>query len=548
MSHLQQGRDSRDRKDRSGRSGRRDGRDGRRTRDGSRFAGSAAPYSRRQDHSGRRSDTRGPKHVSHTQRVTEEDQARKWVAGEDDFALRQMKHGAMIRINEHRARPIDWLAANLRLIEKDPTVYYEQLDSFQEYDIPVPYEIIESLDLDQTNTLLSDIDKYAAIDLKQPNADFWKMVNVIGKERFEKLTSDGTVDHEARVIEPVSQDVEKVFENSTYESLVKLEQQVNDMLKSKDSMIDVDFWTRILKEATVRKARARLEELHKSVIAERVKKLQQDQTTSALRAKLEISKKLSSGEQTVAEEVPYSLEMDACPEDTKALLKTRSDRVSSGRFFKSLQESRNSVRKMGYVSMKQQTEKPVFAVQKQPVKAPSHMETVEIDPAQSLYEKEAARATEENEENLTTELSLPATQNSLRRIKPRYFNRVMLGYDWNKYNKAHFDSENPPPKLVQGYKFNIFYPDLVNSPKAPSYKIIRDSESKSKELREALAAGEADTCIIKFVAPEPYQDIAFRIVDRQWDSSSHRHAGFKSRFENGVLQLHFRFRKVFYRK
>lgn len=38
--------------------------------------------------------------------------------------------------------------------------------------------------------------------------------------------------------------------------------------------------------------------------------------------------------------------------------------------------------------------------------------------------------------------------------KPKYFNRVHTGYDWNKYNKAHYDSDNPPPKVVQGYKFN----------------------------------------------------------------------------------------------
>lgn len=38
--------------------------------------------------------------------------------------------------------------------------------------------------------------------------------------------------------------------------------------------------------------------------------------------------------------------------------------------------------------------------------------------------------------------------------KPKYFNRVHTGYDWNRYNKAHYDSDNPPPKVVQGYKFN----------------------------------------------------------------------------------------------
>jgi len=53
--------------------------------------------------------------------------------------------------------------------------------------------------------------------------------------------------------------------------------------------------------------------------------------------------------------------------------------------------------------------------------------------------------------------------------KPRYFNRVKTGYDWNKYNQTHYDHDNPPPKIVQGYKFNIFYPDLFDKNTSPKY-------------------------------------------------------------------------------
>ena len=42
--------------------------------------------------------------------------------------------------------------------------------------------------------------------------------------------------------------------------------------------------------------------------------------------------------------------------------------------------------------------------------------------------------------------------------KPKYFNRVHTGYEWNKYNQTHYDHDNPPPKMVQGYKFNVFFP------------------------------------------------------------------------------------------
>ena len=78
--------------------------------------------------------------------------------------------------------------------------------------------------------------------------------------------------------------------------------------------------------------------------------------------------------------------------------------------------------------------------------------------------------------------------------KPKYFNRVHTGYEWNKYNQTHYDHDNPPPKIVQGYKFNIFYPDLVDKSKAPTYSIEKDGST-------------GETCLIRFHAGPPYEDI-----------------------------------------
>jgi hypothetical protein len=50
--------------------------------------------------------------------------------------------------------------------------------------------------------------------------------------------------------------------------------------------------------------------------------------------------------------------------------------------------------------------------------------------------------------------------------------RVLQGFEWNKYNQTHYDGDNPPPKVVQGYKFNIFYPDLINRFETPEYIIV----------------------------------------------------------------------------
>ena len=67
--------------------------------------------------------------------------------------------------------------------------------------------------------------------------------------------------------------------------------------------------------------------------------------------------------------------------------------------------------------------------------------------------------------------------------KPRYFNRVKTGYDWHKYNQTHYDHDNPPPKTVQGYKFNIFYPDLINRFETPRFTLEKSDSPEFVIIR-----------------------------------------------------------------
>merc|ERR1712137_1509593 len=116
--------------------------------------------------------------------------------------------------------------------------------------------------------------------------------------------------------------------------------------------------------------------------------------------------------------------------------------------------------------------------------------------------------------------------------KPRFFNRVKTGYEWNKYNQTHYDHDNPPPKRVQGYKFNVFYPDLIDKTKAPAYYLEHSDTSETVTLR--------------FHAGPPYEDVAFKVVNREWNLS-HKF-GFRVVFDRGVLQLYFNFKRWRYRR
>ena len=60
-----------------------------------------------------------------------------------------------------------------------------------------------------------------------------------------------------------------------------------------------------------------------------------------------------------------------------------------------------------------------------------------------MYRAEAEKDLDEEEElfNLEEDIVNPTTyswEDKYRPRKPRYFNRVHTGYEWNKYNQTHF--------------------------------------------------------------------------------------------------------------
>ena len=85
---------------------------------------------------------------------------------------------------------------------------------------------------------------------------------------------------------------------------------------------------------------------------------------------------------------------------------------------------------------------------------------------------------------------------------------------------------------MQGYKFNVFYPDLIDNSVTPKYFIE--------------PADSPEFCILRFHGGAPYEDIAFKIINKQWAKGKHK--GFKSSFDRGVLSLFFSFESHWYRR
>lgn len=87
------------------------------------------------------------------------------------------------------------------------------------------------------------------------------------------------------------------------------------------------------------------------------------------------------------------------------------------------------------------------------------------------------------------------------------------------------------PRWSKAISSTSFYPDLIDKAKVPIYTFEADGKS-------------TETCIIRFHAGPPYEDIAFRIANRDWEYS--RKKGYKCNFVRGLLCLYFNFKRYRY--
>lgn len=208
-----------------------------------------------------------------------------------------------------------------------------------------------------------------------------------------------------------------------------------------------------------------------------------------------------------------------------------------------LQRAKKYVLEIHDNALKQHMERLIIAHSAQPkrIEPTEDESSATVDDsakAKVLLKLEQEKGFDEDEGQLLSseEVQLPPKHypwaDRIQPRKPRYFNRVRTGYDWNKYNTTHYDRDNPPPRMIQGYKFSIFYPDLIDPHQTPKFFVE--------------ATDNNDIAIIRFHAGPPYEDVAFRIVNKQWDT--HKYSGYKCLFDRGILQLHFNFKRQYYRR
>uniref|UniRef100_A0A5S6Q2U6 Splicing factor Cactin n=1 Tax=Trichuris muris TaxID=70415 RepID=A0A5S6Q2U6_TRIMR len=448
----------------------------------------------------------------------------EWSEQETRFHLEQARERSKIRLKDDRAKPIDYLAAYVYcLMEGEDWVD-------DDYVFLEPQEYCQNLSLKDCEDLIEDIDVYKRLQ-NGAYDHFWNNIIVVVNDcRKQQAVKSGLVrDSRQAVSSAVMSDIERIFDGKTFEQLSELETHVVAKIQSAEDGLDVAYWETLLSLLRVRIAVTRLRQIHDSVAEsneERMLVIEQskDEPPKAdVRIKIEPGAGENPGPSCVKgkriTKIRKWSEMDKNATDNEMIRAYRDGRYSP------VYVSRDSLPPQARIVVPTKPAKPKES-------------NVSVDEKRSIEAFENFARKGMGDDEATFAVEYPVEQDVLRWSnrflprKPRYFNRVHTGFEWNKYNQTHYDLDNPPPKIVQGYKFNVFYPDLLE-PKPPQFTILPCKD-------------DSDFCIIKFHAGPPYEDVAFKIVKREWEISQKK--GYRCIFQNGIFQLWFQFKKYRYRR
>ncbi|KAF2358589.1 Cactin central domain [Trinorchestia longiramus] len=489
------------------------------------------------------------------QRQREAAQFSQFSRQEDNFQLEQARIRSQIRVEDGRAKPIDLLA---QYISSEC-----ELTSTGVLHVHEPYTHLTGLTLNDLEDLMEDIKVYQQLDRESKNQWYWSDLTIIVMDEIRRLkmrdaagdTAATSASQRHGIHSAVAGEVTTMFRNKTVAELNKLQASIEAKLSGDTAGVDVGYWESLLSQLKAFQARARLRERHRDSLKHKLELLKAEQgvqpsENSSIGDSLpgpstmgqlgEESVVTTSSEGSVCdtdEEVArYALRDGECDELVASALAA----YSHGRFSPKLIKADNL--EVGTDILEEEEDDQRLEWQRTTVlkevrEGQCNKQREELTQEERRLQKEAQKNMTADEVQFSVETKLDPQQylwsDKYRPRKPRYFNRVHTGFEWNKYNQTHYDMDNPPPKIVQGYKFNIFYPDLIEKDNTPQYELVPIKDN-------------TDFAMLKFTAGPPYEDIAFKIVNREWEYSYKR--GFRCQFHNNIFQLWFHFKRYRYRR
>lgn len=483
-------------------------------------------------------------------RAREALQFHTWAKHEDAFHLHQARLRSQIRIRDGRAKPIDLLAW-----------YVSSEECVDALEMHEPYTYLNGLQAQDLEDLLEDIKVYKELE-NNANVSYWEDVQTIVLDelgKLRRLAAPGA--RRDGVHQAVADDVTQIFKGKTGAQLEALQTQIEHKISGKRDGVDIGYWESLLSQLKAHMSRARLRDRHQSNLRRKLQLLKQEQgvqqptathTGEQRRCETKVEEAASPG--TAAAEAAAAAEAEDAAEASdssgEAEMAASEALYASGRYSPVLlspsrlepatllTEPAHDTQRLAYLrarlhAARDRERSTIVAADGSAVAADTS------EGGADALERAARRAmgAAPDEAQFSVEHALPDQPclwaDKYRPRKPRYFNRVHTGFEWNKYNQTHYDMDNPPPKIVQGYKFNIFYPDLIDKSATPEFSL-------------KPCADNAEFAVLRFHAGPPYEDIAFKIVNREWEYSYKR--GFRCHFHNNIFQLWFHFKRYRYRR
>ncbi|GLH02384.1 Cactin [Gryllus bimaculatus] len=473
------------------------------------------------------------------QRSKEAAQFQEWERQEDQFHLEQARLRSCIRIQDGRAKPIDLLA---KYISAE-----EEVDAVEMHE---PYTYLNGLTIKDLEDLIEDIKVYKELE-RGKNLDYWNDITVIVEDELHKLRKlekqsayEAAVGRRDGIHQAVAKDVAAVFRGKTAAQLSAMQQNIEAKISGKPEGVDIGYWESLLSQLKAHMARARLRDRHQDSLRRKLEVLKAQQGVAEEPTGTELSPDDIKQEIPGPSTAPDSEEEEEDQEQEHA---TAADQVAIDMLSESFADYESGGYSPQYLSANQLDPGTFVTTEEDDIQrlafaraqvqgTGSRVESV-ITAEEQALQREARKGMTADEAEFSVETSLDSQvylwSDKYRPRKPRYFNRVHTGFEWNKYNQTHYDMDNPPPKIVQGYKFNIFYPDLIDKNTTPEYFLTPCSDNR-------------DFANLRFHAGPPYEDIAFKIVNREWEYSYKR--GFRCQFHNNIFQLWFHFKRYRYRR
>lgn len=327
---------------------------------------------------------------------------------------------------------------------------------------------------------------YLSLEKSEANLEFWRSLLIVSSASLEALRDERAIGVSAYLAQTqanqtVKGEITRLLQGKSYDQLVALQQQVQRKLTSGEP-VDVEYWESLLKELIVWKAKAKLRDMHEVVLANRLEQLRKKQRDEALKTKEEVRNALGrSGIQPA----PANAEEDEQGEgegdmDLDHLEQAPPEEIVAEPWDESLEPPK--IKKIGEELRSCEIVDPELEKQKlvcwvnidSPRQARTHLfprfqyearrkvlGTRFVTKARPLsdvaatnargdnkdeeiYQAAVGQGLDEEEElfNLEVEMSRPSSyswEDKYRPRKPRYFNKVHTGYEWNKYNQTHYE-------------------------------------------------------------------------------------------------------------